>query len=108
MTNPYKPGRPRKIKDPMNERAPHSPGEYRITHSDGQQYIGQSCDLGRRQYEHIRSGKIDEDSTFEYQVADGQFDSSSLAEHERQKIRQHNPSLNRSSGGEGRPARRSN
>ncbi len=103
---PYRPGRPKKIKDPMNERTPHSPGEYRITYEDGQQYIGQTCDLNRRQYQHVRSGKIREGSTFEYKEADRRFSSRSLAEHERQKIRQHNPSLNRSRGGEGRPSKK--
>ena len=62
-----KTGESRKIKNPMNEFAPRSSGEYRITRSDGQQYIGQSCNLGRRQYQHVRNGSIDEGSTFEYQ-----------------------------------------
>ena len=58
--------------------------------------------------EHIRSGKLDtgngQAGTIEYQVADGRSTSNTRREHERQKIEQHNPSLNKSKGGEGRPA----
>ena len=83
MANPYKPGRPKKIKDLINERAPHVPGEYRIKR-DGETYIGQSNDIGRRQGEHVRSGKITAGSTMEYKEADKRFGSKALAAHERQ------------------------
>lgn len=43
--------------------------------------------------------------TFEYQVADGRTTSKTRRIHERDKIKQHNPVLNKSKGGEGRPAK---
>ena len=42
--------------------------------------------------------------TFEYKVADGRSTSKTRREHEKQKIEQHKPSLNKSKGGEGRKA----
>jgi hypothetical protein len=52
--------------------------------------------------EHIRSGKLSRSCSFEYQTADRRFSVYSRREHERQKIRQHNPADNMSRGGEGR------
>lgn len=43
--------------------------------------------------------------TFEYKVADGRSTSKTRREHERQKIKEHNPTLNKSIGGEGRRAK---
>lgn len=42
--------------------------------------------------------------TFEYKVADKRFSQKTRREHEREKIKQHKPPLNRSGGGEGRLA----
>lgn len=39
---------------------------------------------------------------FEYKVADGRYSAQSRREHEREKIKQHNPPMNKSKGGEGR------
>lgn len=39
---------------------------------------------------------------FEYKVADGRSTSKTRRVHEKQKIEQHKPSLNKSKGGEGR------
>lgn len=107
---PYKAGRPFKY-DPSSggKRPPESPGEYRIKNKNGTTiYIGESCDLNRRMNEHIRSGKFDISAgdTFEYQVADKRSTSRTRREHEQQKIAEHDPLLNRSRGGEGRPAKR--
>lgn len=44
--------------------------------------------------------------TIEYKVADGRATSKTRREHERQKIKQHNPILNKSKGGEGRPTKK--
>lgn len=44
--------------------------------------------------------------TFEYKVADGRATCKTRREHERKKIKQHNPVLNKSKGGEGRPAKK--
>ena len=59
--------------------------------------------------EHLRGGKLavpmTQGGTFEWQVADGRSTSRTRREHEREKIEQHDPYLNGSAGGEGRPAR---
>lgn len=71
-------------------------------------YIGETNDLARRMREHIRSGKLPTGqgcgSTLEYMVADGRSTSRTRREHEQQSIEKHHPTLNRSKGGEGRPA----
>ena len=105
----YKPGRPSKFNPSTGggNKPPSRPGEYRIRDSNGQMsYIGETCDLNRRANEHMRTGKLSGGSTFEYKVADGRSSSATRREHERSKIAQHNPILNRSSGGEGRIAPR--
>lgn len=103
----YKPGRPSLFNPASGQgkRPPATPGEYRIrTASREIAYIGETNDLRRRMGEHIRSGKLGADATFEWKRADGRSTSSTRREHERQKIAQHNPPLNKSRGGEGRPA----
>jgi len=103
----YKPGRPTKYNPSTGGgcKPPSSPGEYRIRDNSGQLcYIGETCDLNRRANEHVRTGKLASGSTFEYKVADASSTSESRREHERSKIAQHNPFMNRSSGGEGRIA----
>lgn len=107
----YKPGRPVRY-DPSTgagRRPPASPGEYRIRSSDGRiVYIGETNNLRRRTGEHIRSGKLVTGSgphcTIEYKVADPSSTSETRRLHERQKIAQHKPVLNKSRGGEGRRA----
>ncbi len=42
--------------------------------------------------------------TFEFKEADKRSTSNTRREHEQKKIAQHKPSLNKSKGGEGRPA----
>lgn len=57
--------------------------------------------------EHIRSGKLSSAGggvSFEYKIANGRSSSRTRRIHERQKIAQHHPVLNKSKGGEGRPA----
>lgn len=44
--------------------------------------------------------------TFEYKLADKRFSQKSRRLHEQEKIKQHNPLLNKSKGGEGRLAKR--
>lgn len=106
----YKPGRPSKYNPASDtgKEPPHSPGEYRIRSTDSTiVYIGETNDLNRRMNEHIRSGKLPRDgSTIEYQTADSRSTSRTRRIHEQQKIAEHNPSLNKSKGGEGRPAGR--
>ena len=111
MSSPYKPGRPTKYNPTTGAgtKPPAKPGEYRIRQADGTiSYIGETCNLARRTAEHRRSGKLPVGAgggTIEYQVADGRTSRTRL-EHERQKIAQHQPSQNRSGGGEGRIAGR--
>lgn len=109
----YKPGRPT-VYSPYSAKVGtkpprKTPGEYRIFASDGSiAYVGETCDLARRIREHQRSGKINptDRPTVAFKVADGRSSSRTRREHERQKISQHNPTLNCSGGGEGRIAGR--
>ena len=103
----YKPGRPNKF-DPFSGKGnlpPSRPGEYRTRDAAGElAYIGETSDLRRRMREHCSSGKLPDGGTFEWKQADGRSTSNTRRIHEREKIGQHNPPLNRSKGGEGRPA----
>lgn len=107
----YKPGRPNKYNPTtgVGQKPPSKPGEYRICDVGGAiSYIGETNNLARRTGEHIRSGKLSTGQagagSIEYKVADGRSTSNTRREHERQKIAQHQPPLNKSKGGEGRPA----
>lgn len=109
----YKPGRPNKYNPTtgVGKLPPTQPGEYRIRDVGGSiAYIGETNNLARRTREHIRSGKFSTDQTgagsIEYKVADRRSTSNTRREHERQKIAQHQPPLNKSKGGEGRPAKK--
>lgn len=108
----YKPGRPSKFNPTTGSgtKPPAKPGEYRIRNaSNSIAYIGETNNLSRRMGEHIRSGKLSTGSTsgtFEFKVADGRSSSATRRVHERAKIARHNPPLNKSGGGEGRPAGR--
>lgn len=107
----YGPGRPYKY-NPANgkgSRPPKKPGEYRIRDVDGNiTYVGETCNLQRRLYQHQNGGKLsdprNEGGTFEWKMADGRSTSTSRRVHERQKIKEHQPILNNSRGGEGRIA----
>lgn len=105
----YGPGRPVKY-NPTNGRGVMpfgKPGEYRIRDNNGNiRYIGETDNLARRTKQHINSGKLGttDNSTIEVQYSDGRSTSCTRREHEKQKIKQHNPLLNKSKGGEGRIA----
>ena len=108
---PYKKGRPFKYRPSTKEgtKPPHKAGEYRIRDDDGNiVYIGETNDLARRTNEHIRSGKLPQNSksTIEFKIADGRSSSHTRRQHEQEKIKQHHPSLNKSRGGEGRPSKK--
>lgn len=107
----YKPGRPNMYNPTtrVGRKPPAKPGEYRIRDVDGSiSYIGETNNLARRTGEHIRTGKLSTGQagagSIEYKIADGRSTSNTRREHERQKIAQHQPPLNKSKGGEGRPA----
>lgn len=106
----YKSGRPHKY-NPLTKsgtKPPQKPGEYRIRdESDKIVYVGETNNLLRRMNEHCRSGKMSNQEgryTFEWKVADGRSTSATRREHERKKIEEHAPKMNRSKGGEGRRA----
>lgn len=106
----YKPGRPVKYNPTTGAgtKPPKVPGEYRIRDASGEiSYIGETNNLARRTAEHIRTGKLPtgtDGGTIEFKIADGRSTSRTRREHEREKIKQHQPPLNKSRGGEGRPA----
>lgn len=107
----YKPGRPTKYNPStgIGQKPPAKPGEYRMRDAAGNMtYVGETNNLARRIGEHIRSGKLPTGqgcgSTVEYMVADGRSTSRTRRAHEQQSIKKHNPTLNKSKGGEGRPA----
>ena len=105
----YKAGRPNKYNPTsgVGQKPPAKPGEYRMRDGNGTiTYIGETNNLARRFREHIRSGKLPHGGTVEYKIADGRSTSATRREHERMKIAQHSPILNRSSGGEGRIAKK--
>ena len=108
----YKRGRPHKYYPFSGEgqKPPALPGQYRIRNIAGDiTYIGETNNLARRMPEHLRNGKLAPGSgghSFEYQVADGRSTSVTRRLCERAAIKKHDPSLNRSRGGEGRPAGR--
>ena len=109
----YKPGRPSKY-NPSTQagnKPPAKAGEYRIRDREGNlTYIGETNNLERRMKQHLYNGKMSDGQTgggtFEWKVADGRSSSASRRVHERKKIEQHSPSMNRSAGGEGRVAKR--
>lgn len=109
----YKPGRPQKYNPTtgVGTAPPPKPGEYRMRNSSGAiTYVGETNNLARRTREHIRSGKLpvgqSGSDTIEFKVADGRSSSRTRREHEQQSIAKHCPELNKSRGGEGRPAGR--
>lgn len=107
----YKPGRPSKYNPSTKEgkEPPHKAGEYRIRDSSNQiTYVGETNDLNRRMNEHVHTGKCrtgKNADTFEYKEADRRSTSKTRRTHEQKKIKQHNPPLNKSKGGEGRRAK---
>ena len=108
----YKPGRPNKYYPTTDKgcRPPAVPGEYRIRDREGSiTYVGETCNLKRRLYQHTHGGKMSDDrnigGTFEWKKADGRSSSATRRVHERAKIAQHKPPMNQSSGGEGRIAK---
>ncbi len=106
----YKPGRPSKFYPTLgrSQKPPAKPGEYRIRSESGAVlYIGETNNLARRTSEHMRNGKLSDKEGclfMEYMVADSRSTSRTRRIHEQASIRKHCPLLNRSKGGEGRPA----
>jgi len=87
----YKRGRP------SHQSPPESPDEYRWVNNETNEidYIGETNNLSRREYEHERSDKpvSTETHTYAWQEADENSTSESRREHESEKISEHDPSL---------------
>lgn len=105
----YGRGRPRKWNPFTGEGStpPDAPGEYRLRDKSGKiAYVGETNNLRRRLKEHKSRGKLRDlgEGTVEWMRASDSSDSFSRRKHERHSINKHKPRLNRSRGGEGRPA----
>lgn len=104
----YKSGRAKEL-HPLTDSSQHPPkakGEYRILNGETKKpvYIGVSNDLDRRMREHMKTGRINaQNSIFAFKVADGRASQQRLNNHEREKIKKHDPELNQRAGGAGRP-----
>ena len=100
MASVYKPGRPSK------QEPPAAPGEYRWRSKEtGQiEYIGETNNLKRRRDQHERSSKpvSRETHDFEWKAADKRYSTDARRDHERAKIEQHHPPLNKRAGEAGR------
>ena len=103
--NPYPAGRwpewdpfTGKGKKPKDE-----PGEYRFIDIETRavEYVGISGRTGKRIREHIRSGKLKKGCVVAHKSAKAGSSIDALRAHEKMKIQEHSPSLNRSGGGEG-------
>ena len=103
----YKSGRPTEYRplEGSPDKLPSAKGEYRILSKDRKvMYIGVTNNFRRRTKEHIKSGKIcSENPIVAFKAADGRAGQSRINDHERKKIKQHNPGLNQRAGGAGRP-----
>ena len=104
MAKLFKPGRPSK------QPPPEKPGLYRWRNRETGDidYIGETSNLKRRASQHEHSDKPLGSDThdFEWQSTDRQTSVDARRDHERSKIKQHNPILNQRGGGAGRkPAR---
>ena len=102
-TGPYKAGRP------SRQPPPHEPGEYRwVNIATGIiEYVGETVDLYRRYQEHARQSEDVSPRThhYEWQRANPESTSATRRGHERSKIAQHKPRLNKRAGGGGRKAK---
>ena len=93
---------------PSRQRPPEKPGIYYIRDkaTGNVAYIGETSNLKRRMAEHLAKALLDlAVQWFEYKVADGRSTSRTRRQHERSKIEQHEPRLNRRRGGGGRTSR---
>lgn len=84
---------------------PKSPGSYRIVDNESREilYIGVTNNLYNRRYQHEYSGRFTPAShSFCWKILNPGSSIEDLYEHERQKIKRHNPKGNISRGGNGR------
>ena len=103
----YKRGRPPKVDTNELFHLPEKPGEYRWRDKDKNiAYIGETNNIKRRNKQHKKTGRLDDDYSIEYMIADGRSTSKTRRKHEKNSIEKHQPYLNKSTGGEGRPAMR--
>jgi hypothetical protein len=84
---------------------PQSPGIYRHVDKKTREvvYVGQTDNLRRRQQEHVRSGRLNTDQQFvRYREAKETASKTDLCRTEAEHILRHNPSGNKTRGGNGR------
>ena len=91
---------------PSKQEPPSKAGDYRWTNKEtgDVDYYGTTNDLKRRRGEHDRSDSpfgLDTHD-FEWKKSDGRFSDEKRYEHEREKIKQHDPTYNKRAGGGGR------
>ena len=95
---------------PSRQDPPHKLGLYRFRNKDTDEidYIGESGDIKYRIGQHLRNGDVFSGETHhvEWQAAQDGSTSLTRREHERLKIDQHKPRLNRRRGGGGRRSKR--
>ncbi len=107
MGSIFGPGRMNRYnsQDGSGSKPPEEAGLYYIRDKDKNvQYIGLTNNLRKRERQHEKTQKINEDRPyFDYHVANDGISYDDLRREERRKIRKYNPPLNRSHGGEGRP-----
>ena len=101
LSSLYKPGIPTEVR-PLSESETGTVNTALSTREI--EYVGVSNNLIRRMREHIRSGKLGGDNDiFAYKAAEGRASQAHINDHEHEKIEQHNPPINRRTGGAGRP-----
>jgi len=84
---------------------PEKPGEYRhINRNTGEiEYVGQTDNLRKRQQEHARNGKLNTENQYvAYKEAKANATKDDLLNTEKDHIKRHNPSGNKTEGGNGR------
>lgn len=96
---------PTRLGRPIHKRpAPNKPGIYIIKskRSGKRRYIGAAKNLKKRQAEHKRSGKFDPyKEIFVFQPAKDFATAAEIYEHEKKKIKKHQPPKNQRGGGAG-------
>ena len=94
---------------PSQQDAPSGPGIYtfRNRKTGDPDYIGETKNLKLRIAQHLAAGLLSAATHIvEWKLADRRSTSKTRREHERRKIDQHKPPLNRRRGGGGRKASR--
>jgi len=87
-----------------SRQPPEKKAVYIVEQPDKQEYVGKATDVKDRTSQHRRSKKFPEGSKIKCMIADGRATSRTLGIVEQRLISERKPTLNKSKGGEGRPA----